>query len=181
LAAGAAAVIVGLTRIRNIWFRAMNLLSDANVVYSAVLRPHRSLGAGGIRIVVILVAIASAIPGTLFLALGAWPVLPFLGLDVVILYAALRWNLRAGNAFEAINLSRRALTVRQANAWGRQTETSFQPQWLQVNIEELAADDNRLELRSRGRSLVIGRFLPPHERVELAQALRRELFKLTRA
>ncbi len=157
----------------------MSPQTDVSVVYSAVLRPHRSLSVGGIRLVIALVLAASAIPGVMFLALGAWPVLPFLGLEVLILYVALRWNLRAGNEFEAINLSRRALTVRRANAWGVQTETSFQPQWLQVNIEPMAVDDNRLELRSRGRSLIIGRFLPPHERVALAQSLRRELRKLT--
>lgn len=159
----------------------MTPLSDASVVYSAVLRPHRSLGASGIRLVTMLAAAACAIPGVIFLSLGAWPILPFLGLDVLILYAALHLNLRAGNEFEAINLSRQALTVRRSNAWGVQSETSFQPQWLQVNIEELPADDNRVELRSRGCSLTIARFLPPRERVVLAEALRRELFKLTRA
>lgn len=159
----------------------MSPLADSSIVFSAVLRPHRSLGPRGIRLVVLLAAAVAAIPGILFVSLGAWPVLPFLGLDVLILFAALHLNLRAGNEFEAINLSRRSLTVRRSNAWGVQTETSFQPQWLQVNIEELPAEDNRLELRSRGRSLIIARFLPPQERVALAHTLRRELFKLTHA
>jgi uncharacterized membrane protein len=155
--------------------------SDTSVVYSAVLRPHRSLGDRGIRLLLLLVTAACAVPGVVFLSIGAWPVLPFLGLDIVILFLALRWNLKSGNEFEAINLSRRALTVRHADNWGVQTETSFQPYWLQVNIEELPADDNRLELRSRGRSLVIGGFLPPSERVTLAMALRRELARVTGA
>jgi uncharacterized membrane protein len=153
--------------------------SHAPVVFSAVLRPHRSLSAGGIRLVVLLLAAACAVPGIVFASLGAWPVLPFLGLDVLILYLALHYNLRAGNTYEAINLSPDALTIRRSNAWGIETETRFPPHWLQVNLEPLAADDNRLELRSRGRSLVIARFLPPQERSALADVLRRELFKLT--
>lgn len=32
---------------------------------------------------------------------GVWPVLPFLGLGLALLYGLLRWNLRASNAVEA--------------------------------------------------------------------------------
>ncbi len=150
-----------------------------NIVYSAVLRPHRSANGNAIRWIICLVATAWLIVGLSFAVAGAWPVMPFLGLEVLLLYAGLRLNQRAGNAYEAVNLTQQALLVRRVDHWGRQTEYSFQPHWLQVNIDEPPTRRSPVELRSHGRSLVIGKFLLPHERLELARALRRELFRLT--
>ncbi|MGF1641400.1 MAG: DUF2244 domain-containing protein [Rhodospirillales bacterium] len=150
------------------------------VLYSVVLRPHRSAGRRAIRSVIWLVAIPWLVVGAGFAAAGAWPVLPFLGLEVLLLYGALRLNQKAGNAYEAVNLTERTLSVRRVDHWGRQTHYSFPPQWLQVNIDDPPTPRSPVELRSHGRSLHIGTFLLPHERLELARALRRELFRITR-
>ncbi|MBK8174499.1 MAG: DUF2244 domain-containing protein [Rhodospirillales bacterium] len=154
--------------------------ADSTVLYSAVLRPHRSAGAAAARFVVCLVAIAVTIFGTVLLFIGAWPVLPFFGLELVLLYAGMRFNQFAGNACEAINLTRSALTVRRIDHWGKQSLVSFPPHWLQVNLHEMPGEDNRLELRSHGRSLSIASFLPPAEREELAQTLRLALGRLSK-
>ena len=157
----------------------MNQPAETAVLYSAVLRPHRSAGQRAARVVTGMVAALLAIIGTGFLLAGAWPVLPFLGLEVVLLYAALRFNQRVANACEAINLTRKALTVRRLDHWGKQSDFSFPPYWLQVNLLELPGRDNWLELRTHGRSLAIASFLLPHERRELAQTLRRALGRVT--
>lgn len=159
----------------------MSPYSSSSVVYSAVLRPHRSASLPAIRTLVLIIAIAWGGVGTTFALLGAWPVLPFIGVELLLLYIAMRWNLKTGNEQEAINLTPSALTVSRVDHWGKQTNTSFPPHWLQINIEPTVSDDNRLELRTHGRSLIIAQFLQPSERVELAYALRRELSKLTGA
>ena len=38
--------------------------------------------------------------GLFFLSIGAWPVFGFLGLDVLLIYLAFRWNYRAARARE---------------------------------------------------------------------------------
>ena len=48
----------------------------------------------------------------------------------------------------------------------------FEPTWLQVSIDNPPRHDSQLRLSSHGRSLVIGAFLTPAERVEVAEALR---------
>jgi uncharacterized membrane protein len=159
----------------------MNQPAETAILYSAVLRPHRSAGQKVARVVAGLVAGLLMIVGTGFLLAGAWPVLPFLGLEVVLLYAALRLNQRAGNAFEAISLTRHALTVRRVDHWGKQSDFSFPPDWLQVNLQPMPGHDNRLELRTHGRSLAIASFLPANEREELALTLRRALGRLSRS
>jgi uncharacterized membrane protein len=155
--------------------------NDETVVYSAILRPHRSAGARATRIVIGIVAVIWLIPSIVFAVVGAWPVLPFAGVELLALYALLRLNQRAADTMEAINLSRSALTVHRVDHWGKRSSVSFPPNWLQVNVDPLGPVDNRLELRSHGRSVIIASFLMPQERVELARALRRELARLAHA
>ena len=151
---------------------------EETIRYSVVLRPHRSAGRRAARWAVGLVGIMAIPVSVACLVAGAWPVLPFLGAEAVLLYVLMLLNQRAGNALETINLTRSALTVRRIDHWGKTLRVAFQPFWLQVNIEDLPGNTNRLELRSHGRSLIIANFLLPHERVELALALRRELSRL---
>jgi uncharacterized membrane protein len=151
---------------------------DETVRYSVILRPHRSAGRYAARWAAGVVGIMAVPVSAAFFLAGAWPVLPFLGAEVVLLYVLMRLNQRAGNALETINLTRCALTVKRIDHWGKTFRVAFQPFWLQVNIEELPGNNNRLELRSHGRSLIIANFLLPNERIELALALRRELSRL---
>ncbi|MGZ8409547.1 MAG: DUF2244 domain-containing protein [Hyphomicrobium sp.] len=157
----------------------MNWRTNSVVLYSAVLRPHRSTGARTIRRVVLCAFALLFSVSLIFVAAGAWPVAPFMGLEMALLFGALRLNDRAGNAYEAINLTQKALTVRRVDHWGNRVDFWFPPEWLQVNLEEPPSRETPLELRSHGRSLIIGAFLLPEERLQLAHALRRELDRLT--
>lgn len=159
----------------------MHQIADGVVLYSAELRPHRSATPRTATTIVLLVAVVWAIVIATFVAAGAWPVLPFLGLELLLLLLLFQLNQRAGNACEAIALTAAALTVRRTDHWGKQSQVSFPPHWLQVNLEPDPTRDNRLELRSHGRSLIIGSFLLPEEREQLAFSLRRALRRLTSA
>jgi len=159
--------------------RSLNDAAHAGVLFSVVLRPHRSTNANAIRVVMGVMAAIWLGAGVAFLAAGAWPVFGFLGLEVLLLYAALSVNLRGGRMSEAIDLSERALTVRRVNHWGRRQSWSFQPHWMQVVMADPPVAPSRLELRSHGRSLVIGAFLSHGERSELARALRQALARLS--
>jgi uncharacterized membrane protein len=159
----------------------MTPVANAPVLYSAIIKPHRSAGVAGTRTLVLLVAAAWAVVGTVFVIAGAWPVVPFLGLEIALLAGAFALNNRAARAEESINLTAVALTVRRVDHWGKQTVFSFPPQWLQVNTDVAGPKGPRLELRSHGRSLFIGSSLLPEERLALARTLRRELARLTQA
>lgn len=154
---------------------------SAPVLYSAIIKPHRSAGIGATRTLLRLLAAVWLVVGTVFVIAGAWPVVPFLGLEIALLAGAFALNNKAASAEEAINLTAAALTVRRVDHWGQQTVFSFPPQWLQVNTDVTGPRGPRLELRSHGRSLFIGSFLLPDERLALARTLRRELARLTKA
>ena len=49
--------------------------------------------------------------------------------------------------------------------------------WLQISMDDPPRHDSQLKLSSHGRSLVIGAFLTPTERVEVADALRDAVIK----
>ena len=61
-------------------------------LFSAVLTPHRSLGAVGFVVLMSLLSALSFAAGIMFYLIGAWPVVGFLGLDVLLVYLAFRAN-----------------------------------------------------------------------------------------
>ena len=157
----------------------MDVATAPETLFDAVLRPHRSLSPLGFRLLMAFFAAAFLALGLLFAALGAWPVLPFCGLEIVLLWGAFKLNFRAGRRYEAVRLTAERLEVAQVTPSGAAERHAFAPpHWLIVVLEETTGGSNRLMLRSHGRSLSIGEFLSPEERVELAAALRRALARL---
>ena len=140
-----------------------------------VLYPHRSLSPVGFWLLMGLVAGVSFGAGLGFYLAGAWPVLGFLGLDVVLIYVAFRLSYRSGRVVETIRMRSSDLVVRRTSARGKVSTWSFQPYWLRVELEEGHHRPGHLALCSHGQRLVIGAFLAPEERREVAKALREAL------
>ncbi len=147
-------------------------------LFDAVLEPHRSLSQSGFLTLMAAVIVVSFAAGIAFSFMGAWPVFGFFGLDAVLIYIAFKINYRSARESETIRLTEEKLTVVRVNASGRVERWSFQPYWLKVDIEDSARNDGKLMLTSHGKSLVIGSFLAPHERLDFARALETALYKL---
>ncbi|MFY8105311.1 MAG: DUF2244 domain-containing protein [Elstera sp.] len=148
------------------------------VLFAADLRPHRSLSAKGFRLLMAAVIGVSAIAGGAVFVAGAWPVIGFMGVDVLLIYAAFRASYRAARRCEKLRLTPAWLTIQRIDPKGRgQTET-LRPHWLRVELEEPAGPSTPLTLWSHGRGTQVGSFLPPSERERLAGALRAALGRL---
>jgi uncharacterized membrane protein len=145
---------------------------DDRAVFDVLLTPHRSLSPRGFLMLMALVCAISFTAGLVFYLAGAWPVVGFLGLDVLLIYVAFRVNYRRAQMYETLHMTPHALTVRRVNHWGQERRWSFQPAWLQILMDDPPAHGSQLTLRSHGNSLVIGSFLTPIERLALARALR---------
>jgi uncharacterized membrane protein len=143
--------------------------------FDAVLYPNRSLGRLGFYALMSAIVLVSAGVGAGFVLVGAWPVTGFLGLDVLLLYLAFRWNYRAGRCAELVRLDRDGLCVRQVKPDGGTREWRFEPHWVRVTIDDPPRHDSQLVLCSHGRALAIGSFLTAEERAEVARALRAAL------
>ena len=141
-------------------------------LFEARLHPHRSLSADGLRRVMARARGRELHGGHRFSDDGRWPVFGFLGLDVLLVYLAFRANFRAARAYEDIRVTPSVLAVRQVSARGDAREERFNPRWVRL---ETARDDDygmmRLALVSRGVPLVIGAFLGPRQREQVAHGL----------
>lgn len=153
--------------------------ADADpLVYRAELRPHRSNTLKSVHTLMWVLAIIWVPVAVVFVIAGAWPVFPLMGFEILLLYGLLRLNLRRGREVETIAVTARALTVERINHWGQRNLWTFQPQWLQVLVDETRGRDTHLLLRSHGRTVTIGRFLTTDERVRVAAGLRRAISDL---
>ncbi len=140
-------------------------------VFEACLRPHRSLGRRGFVILMGAVAAVSLLASMRFWIIGAWPVSAFFVLDVALLWGAFKLNNHAARRFEAVELREDELVVRQVDPRGRERATRFQPYWVRVERPDPELLHSQLVLRSHGRSLAVGSFLPMEERIAFADAL----------
>jgi len=145
-------------------------------LFQTVLRPHRSLKIGGFRLVIALVACASAIASLPFVLLGFWPVAGFYGLDVLLLFFAFRANFEAARHFEELSVSPFELLLRKVSPKGEALEWRFNPVWTRLVAEEHEEFGvTRLALVSRGQSVAVGHFLGPEDKASLVRALSRAL------
>ena len=142
------------------------------VLFEARLSPHRSLSTGGFAVVMSVLAAVSLAVGVSFLLMGAWPVCGFFGLDVGLVWLAFRINYRDARAYEDIRMTPTLLSVRQVSPKGDARETAFNPRWVRLDKTE---DDHygvtRVAIISRGIFLIVGAFLPPLYKGELARRL----------
>jgi len=141
-------------------------------IFSAVLRPHRSLGARGFTVLMAAIGGISLATGTVFLLAGAWPIFGFCGLDVLLVYWAFRVSYRRAKAYEQVTVTPSELTVRRVSHRGRTSEWTLNPVWVKLDRvvhEEFGIE--RLFLVSHGKRLAIAGFLGPQEKESFAHAL----------
>lgn len=133
--------------------------------FDAVLRPHRSLGGRGFFMLMIAVALVSALAAGRFFLLGASPVAAFFLLDAALLYGAFRLSYARACAFETVRLAPHVLDIAQVNWRRRVRRETLNPLW--VRLEPAPA----VRLCERRRCVELGAFLSPAERADFAAAL----------
>ncbi len=118
-----------------------------------------------------ILAVSLGIALALTWVFGAWLILPFAGLEMLVLYLAFRHVERHAADYERVAVEGDRLNVEVLDG-GRISRFEFNRCWAQVVC---ASDGSRLALRSHGRELEIGRHLNEEQRLTVARQLRREL------
>ena len=141
-----------------------------------VLRPNRSASWSQIKIFFALIASVSVAIALVFTALGFWPVLPFAGAELIVLWCCLCQNTSAADTTEVIDIDAHTVAV----ARGRRTPQRrwrFARCWARIRLEPAPArlHPSRLLIGSHGRSVHLGSFLTEAERRALARDLRSTL------
>ncbi len=146
-------------------------------MHSFELRPNSSLTPratawfyGSLAAVLLCVALGCA-------ALGFWPVLPFAGLELAVLYGAVTWVQRRSDAREYIRVDDASVVVEKSYRTRRgrmeRRACAFQRPWMRIELRpgNPAHWPTRLLFRSRGRSVEVGAFLTDAERRGLKDRL----------
>ena len=145
--------------------------------WQATLTPHRSLTRQGFLIVMGLVVAVNLVVGGLFMAIGAWPVAGFAGLDVLIIWWAFRANFADARKMERISITDHELVFDRFAENRPPEQQRFVRRWVRVELEEDREREliGRLSLVSGASRVAVGDFLAPEERKQLATALRAAL------
>lgn len=149
--------------------------------FSATITPHRSLSQVGFRRLFTVLALTFTAVSGIFFALGAWPIIGFMGLEWLGLYWAFRVSYRQADAREIVEVWRDETRLTRISAKGKAEHVSLQTAWVQVVNEESQDEPLPLFLRSHGRRYAFAADLSPPERQGLAQALRNGLAAARRA
>jgi uncharacterized membrane protein len=147
--------------------------------FRTVLQPHRSLGRKGFVILMVVLIGLNFAAGTGFYLLGAWPVVPFLGADVALVWWAFRKNYANALKEERIVVTAHELILQRSDRNKEREELRFARGWVKVELEEDKERDliGHVFLRFRGERTEIGGFLGAQDRKELAVLLRGALAK----
>lgn len=141
-------------------------------LFSAVLRPHRSLSPRGFIVVMTFVSLVSFAAGFAFWMMGAWPVFGFFGLDVLAIYWAFKINFARAAAREEISVTPTELKLRRISHRGHMMEWTFNPLWARLDQEiheEFGVE--KIYISSRRQRVSVGSFLGPDEKASFAKAL----------
>ena len=142
-----------------------------NVLLDITLTPNRSLDRRRMRLMVGAVGAIFFLGGLRFLALGAWPVLPFMAADVALLWWAFRASYASSRGHERVILTNDTLILSQVSAQGTENRFGFEPLWTRVQVEENPHGDADVFLTARGRRVRVGGFLSATERREVGAAI----------
>ena len=145
-------------------------------VFSAVIRPHCSLGRTGFRVVMGFCCLVSLVTSLVFLQKGFWPVAGFFGLDMLALWLALRVSFRRGRSFEEVMISQIEILLARVSPRGERAEWRFNPLCSRLHtVEDDEYGLQSLAIVSRGQRVLVARDASPPERQTIAEGMTRAL------
>ena len=140
--------------------------------YVYIARRNNSLSSSGRRLVfAFILTVSFGIAAAFSMVLGAWPILPFAGVEMAVLYVAFRYIDRHAGDYERITIRGDSVAVEVRDGTDI-ASFELSRYWAQVVCEHEGA---RLALRSHGREIEVGRHLCDEQRLEMARGLAREL------
>jgi len=152
----------------------MEALQQTRQPVRIIICPNCSLSLRGAALFFgVLCLFCFTLAGVLAL-LGMWPVLPFAGLEMLLVGWALHASLARRHRAEIITLTDSDVSV-ESHDRACCRLTVFQRHWAQVKLRRPASrlHPSRLTIESHGRQCELGSFLTDEERYGLALRLQR--------
>jgi uncharacterized membrane protein len=137
-----------------------------------VIRPNQSLSWRSAVLVYAVITCCVLGVGVFYALHGYWPVLPFAGLEVIVLGVAFYLCLYRGQIREVVTITADVVSVDKGRTL-REEHWEFPRAWARINIVRapIAWYPSRLLVAFQGQRVEIGRFLNETERQRLAMDL----------
>ena len=148
------------------------MTARSDILLDRVLRPSPPLPPKVLLWILAGVAFINLMFVAYFLSRGAWPIAPFMGLDVVLLGWAFRASTIAARREEHIVLTPSELSVERRFPKTPLRAWTFNPYWVRVEMDDPPEHQSQLTLWSHGKFLRIAQFMAPEERARFAAALK---------
>jgi len=142
---------------------------DGNAGFSLILKRNCSISPAGLAGVFAALAVVVLAIGAGFALAGAWLVLPFAGLEVLLLGVAFLLYARRAGDYERIVLDAGRITVEVAEA---HSTSRFEMEARRVRV---CVENERVVLRGAKEQLELGRHLGAVSRAEFAAELQKRL------
>ncbi len=144
---------------------------DAYNSFKVTFKPNSVLSAASKQKVVILLTVIPCVIGIAFCLLGAWLVLPFVGLEIAALAYAFYYVNQHETDYESISIDADSLMVERC-VGETVSQQVINPYWVKVVQHELPNGELHLYLQSHGKEIEIGRYLTRKQRELLAGQLK---------
>ena len=137
--------------------------------------PHRSLSPKGFAILMSVLCVFLFLIGLGFFLAGAWPVIGFLGLELLIVWGAFKLNYRAARHLETIHTTTEELLVESQTPAGKRSKKSLPIGWLRIKLtppeapQTKSRHQQKIILSSHGEQAEVGKHLHPAEKAGLSR------------
>lgn len=153
-------------------------MSASELVFEAVIVPHRSLSRRGLVVLLVAIAGICGLNAAIAIHIGAWPVGGFTGVELLLAAVLFRMNAVSARASEMLMLTSDALRIVRTDPRGRREEHALPPGWLTVSLEERPGRVPGLWVGTRGVREEVGKSLGETDKRDLARALQEALYRL---
>lgn len=153
-------------------------------VRRVVIRPNRSLSWRQSMVFLAAIAVPLVVVSVVLAVRGFWLILPFAGLELVLLFGCLYTVAHAQRRCEVVSIGDALVTVEKGRARGRcadgggpQERVEFARGWVRIELAAAIGHwyPHRLWIGASGRRIEIGGFLVDDEKIKLAAELKRLL------
>jgi uncharacterized membrane protein len=154
----------------------MEVGANNNSFSTFVVSPNYSMTWRENKIFIASLAVVSFSIAGGFALQGLWLILPFAGLEMIMLWGILYWSSLRATRCEVISIDADNVKVEVGRNKMRHLH-SFQRAWTRVELYPPARPhwQSRLVMRSKGKELEIGACLNDEERKTLAASIRKAL------
>ncbi len=148
-------------------------MSEEDKIHRIVIRPNRSLSREGMLVAFFVVTMVVMTVATVFAFMGAWLVLPFAGMEVLLFGGVFYWIYRHYDDCEYILIEDDRVRILRRRGT-LETDYEFERYWARVILgdNDRRGRPQKAFISSHGRKIEIASDLNQEEKLELVDHLR---------